>query len=178
MWPSETRARQEQGKVFLELHEGGKPFGEIKLEAAKYRSDKHVSWWSAHLQGYLLLRSQWFSHFVNYYFLKFLPDQVFGANLSNLCQRENSTVPKFVKLCIEHVEQYGKKKNFFWMLSTPAHCIAIKTPRIFDSECCDQKFFLVVSCQEKHLFCKKEKTYSFVLFQIKTFAVICWMFNT
>ena len=35
------------------------------------------------------------------------PDQVFGANLSNLCQRENSTVPKFVKLCIEHVEQYG-----------------------------------------------------------------------
>ncbi|XP_070328235.1 rho GTPase-activating protein 12 isoform X3 [Odocoileus virginianus] len=33
--------------------------------------------------------------------------QVFGANLSNLCQRENSTVPKFVKLCIEHVEQYG-----------------------------------------------------------------------
>ena len=59
------------------------------------------------------------------------------------------------------------------MLSTPAHCFAIKTPRIFDSQCCNQKFFLVVSCQEKHLFCKKEKTYSFVLFQIKTFAVIC-----
>ncbi|XP_069403774.1 rho GTPase-activating protein 12 isoform X4 [Ovis canadensis] len=37
----------------------------------------------------------------------YIKDQVFGANLSNLCQRENSTVPKFVKLCIEHVEQYG-----------------------------------------------------------------------
>ncbi|XP_066136512.1 rho GTPase-activating protein 12 isoform X2 [Saccopteryx bilineata] len=37
----------------------------------------------------------------------YIKDQVFGANLANLCQRENSTVPKFVKLCIEHVEQYG-----------------------------------------------------------------------
>uniref|UniRef100_A0A2K5ZPS7 Rho GTPase-activating protein 12 n=1 Tax=Mandrillus leucophaeus TaxID=9568 RepID=A0A2K5ZPS7_MANLE len=33
--------------------------------------------------------------------------QVFGSNLANLCQRENGTVPKFVKLCIEHVEEYG-----------------------------------------------------------------------
>ncbi|XP_033708398.1 rho GTPase-activating protein 12 isoform X2 [Tursiops truncatus] len=37
----------------------------------------------------------------------YIKDQVFGANLANLCQRENGTVPKFVKLCIEHVEQYG-----------------------------------------------------------------------
>uniref|UniRef100_A0A4X1UJA7 Rho GTPase-activating protein 12 n=1 Tax=Sus scrofa TaxID=9823 RepID=A0A4X1UJA7_PIG len=37
----------------------------------------------------------------------YIKDQVFGANLANLCQRENSTVPKFVKLCIEHVEEYG-----------------------------------------------------------------------
>ncbi|KAM8803514.1 rho GTPase-activating protein 12 isoform 4-T4 [Rhynchonycteris naso] len=37
----------------------------------------------------------------------YIKDQVFGANLANLCQRENSTVPKFVRLCIEHVEQYG-----------------------------------------------------------------------
>ncbi|XP_011224796.1 rho GTPase-activating protein 12 isoform X1 [Ailuropoda melanoleuca] len=37
----------------------------------------------------------------------YIKDQVFGANLTNLCQRENGTVPKFVKLCIEHVEAYG-----------------------------------------------------------------------
>lgn len=37
----------------------------------------------------------------------YIKDQVFGANLANLCQRENGTVPKFVKLCIEHVEQRG-----------------------------------------------------------------------
>ncbi|XP_057586812.1 rho GTPase-activating protein 12 isoform X2 [Hippopotamus amphibius kiboko] len=37
----------------------------------------------------------------------YIKDQVFGANLANLCQRENGTVPKFVKLCIDHVEQYG-----------------------------------------------------------------------
>nr|XP_055190477.1 rho GTPase-activating protein 12 isoform X6 [Nyctereutes procyonoides] len=37
----------------------------------------------------------------------YIKDQVFGANLANLCQRENGTVPNFVKLCIEHVEAYG-----------------------------------------------------------------------
>ncbi|XP_077627883.1 rho GTPase-activating protein 12 isoform X1 [Crocuta crocuta] len=37
----------------------------------------------------------------------YIKDQVFGANLANLCQRENGTVPKFVKLCIEHVEANG-----------------------------------------------------------------------
>ncbi|XP_016051806.1 PREDICTED: rho GTPase-activating protein 12 isoform X5 [Miniopterus natalensis] len=37
----------------------------------------------------------------------YIKDQVFGANLANLCQRENGTVPKFVKLCIEYVEEYG-----------------------------------------------------------------------
>ncbi|XP_023487868.1 rho GTPase-activating protein 12 isoform X9 [Equus przewalskii] len=37
----------------------------------------------------------------------YIKDQVFGSNLANLCQRENGTVPKFVKLCIEHVEEYG-----------------------------------------------------------------------
>uniref|UniRef100_A0A8C6C2W5 Rho-GAP domain-containing protein n=1 Tax=Monodon monoceros TaxID=40151 RepID=A0A8C6C2W5_MONMO len=37
----------------------------------------------------------------------YIKDQVFGTNLANLCQRENGTVPKFVKLCTEHVEQYG-----------------------------------------------------------------------
>lgn len=31
-------------------------------------------------------------------------DQVFGCSLSDLCHRENTTVPTFVKMCIEHVE--------------------------------------------------------------------------
>ncbi|MEJ1284330.1 rho GTPase-activating protein 12 isoform X5 [Cricetulus griseus] len=37
----------------------------------------------------------------------YIKDQVFGCNLASLCQRENGTVPKFVKLCIEHVEEHG-----------------------------------------------------------------------
>ncbi|XP_064361889.1 rho GTPase-activating protein 12 isoform X6 [Dromaius novaehollandiae] len=37
----------------------------------------------------------------------YIKDQVFGSNLTSLCQRENSTVPKFVKLCIDHVEEHG-----------------------------------------------------------------------
>ncbi|XP_023557599.1 rho GTPase-activating protein 12 isoform X3 [Octodon degus] len=37
----------------------------------------------------------------------YIKDQVFGANLANLCQRESGTVPKFVRLCIEHVEEHG-----------------------------------------------------------------------
>nr|XP_028605700.1 rho GTPase-activating protein 12 isoform X10 [Podarcis muralis] len=37
----------------------------------------------------------------------YIKDQVFGCNLNSLCQRENSTVPKFVKLCIEYVEEHG-----------------------------------------------------------------------
>ncbi|XP_077381262.1 rho GTPase-activating protein 12-like isoform X4 [Festucalex cinctus] len=37
----------------------------------------------------------------------YIKDQMFGGSLSNLCQRENSTVPSFVKMCIEHVESNG-----------------------------------------------------------------------
>lgn len=37
----------------------------------------------------------------------YIKDQVFGCSLSNLCQRENTTVPKFVKMCIDHVENNG-----------------------------------------------------------------------
>uniref|UniRef100_A0A8C6U3S3 Rho GTPase activating protein 27 n=1 Tax=Neogobius melanostomus TaxID=47308 RepID=A0A8C6U3S3_9GOBI len=37
----------------------------------------------------------------------YIKDQVFGCSLSALCQRENSTVPRFVKMCIEHVENDG-----------------------------------------------------------------------
>ncbi|XP_029450456.1 rho GTPase-activating protein 9 isoform X4 [Rhinatrema bivittatum] len=34
-------------------------------------------------------------------------DQVFGCRLDALCQRENTTVPKFVRLCIEAVNKRG-----------------------------------------------------------------------
>ena len=32
-------------------------------------------------------------------------DQIFGSHLHTLCERENSTVPRFVKQCIEAVEK-------------------------------------------------------------------------
>ncbi|XP_061776778.1 rho GTPase-activating protein 12-like isoform X4 [Nerophis ophidion] len=34
----------------------------------------------------------------------YIKDQVFGCSLLSLCQRENSTVPTFVRLCIDNVE--------------------------------------------------------------------------
>ncbi|KAG1939600.1 rho GTPase-activating protein 12a isoform X3 [Pimephales promelas] len=37
----------------------------------------------------------------------YIKDQVFGSSLSSLCQREASTVPRFVWMCIEHVEKTG-----------------------------------------------------------------------
>ncbi|XP_020796414.2 rho GTPase-activating protein 12b isoform X2 [Boleophthalmus pectinirostris] len=37
----------------------------------------------------------------------YIKDTVFGCSLSALCQRENSTVPKFVRMCIDHVEDTG-----------------------------------------------------------------------
>ncbi|XP_039999489.1 rho GTPase-activating protein 12-like isoform X13 [Xiphias gladius] len=37
----------------------------------------------------------------------YIKDQVFGCSLSSLCHRENSTVPGFVKMCIDHVENIG-----------------------------------------------------------------------
>ncbi|KAM4705510.1 rho GTPase-activating protein 12 isoform 1-T1 [Rhinophrynus dorsalis] len=37
----------------------------------------------------------------------YIKDPVFGSPLTSLCQRENTTVPKFVKLCIDHVEEHG-----------------------------------------------------------------------
>ncbi|KAM4728810.1 rho GTPase-activating protein 12-like isoform 2-T2 [Anableps anableps] len=37
----------------------------------------------------------------------YIKDQVFGCSLSSLCQQENSTVPNFVKMCIDHVENNG-----------------------------------------------------------------------
>uniref|UniRef100_A0A668A8W3 Rho GTPase activating protein 12b n=1 Tax=Myripristis murdjan TaxID=586833 RepID=A0A668A8W3_9TELE len=37
----------------------------------------------------------------------YIKDQVFGCSLASLCHRENSTVPSFVRMCIEHVENNG-----------------------------------------------------------------------
>ncbi|KAL1006755.1 hypothetical protein UPYG_G00076430 [Umbra pygmaea] len=37
----------------------------------------------------------------------YIKDQVFGCSLSSLCQRENTSVPNFVTMCIDHVEQTG-----------------------------------------------------------------------
>ncbi|XP_041698457.1 rho GTPase-activating protein 12 isoform X2 [Coregonus clupeaformis] len=34
----------------------------------------------------------------------YIKDQVFGCSLSDLCQRENASVPSFVTMCIDHVE--------------------------------------------------------------------------
>uniref|UniRef100_A0A8K9Y463 Rho GTPase activating protein 12a n=1 Tax=Oncorhynchus mykiss TaxID=8022 RepID=A0A8K9Y463_ONCMY len=34
----------------------------------------------------------------------YIKDQVFGCSLSDLCQRENTAVPSFVTMCIDHVE--------------------------------------------------------------------------
>ncbi|XP_029698921.1 rho GTPase-activating protein 12b isoform X9 [Takifugu rubripes] len=35
----------------------------------------------------------------------YIKDQVFGSSLTSLCQRENSSVPNFVQMCIDHVEK-------------------------------------------------------------------------
>uniref|UniRef100_A0A4W5KLR0 Rho GTPase activating protein 12 n=1 Tax=Hucho hucho TaxID=62062 RepID=A0A4W5KLR0_9TELE len=37
----------------------------------------------------------------------YIKDQVFGCSLSSLCQRENTSVPSFVTMCIDHVENTG-----------------------------------------------------------------------
>uniref|UniRef100_A0A8B9LEP0 Rho GTPase activating protein 12b n=1 Tax=Astyanax mexicanus TaxID=7994 RepID=A0A8B9LEP0_ASTMX len=37
----------------------------------------------------------------------YIKDQVFGCSLTSLCARENTCVPNFVKMCIEHVENTG-----------------------------------------------------------------------
>uniref|UniRef100_A0A3B5K3C9 Rho GTPase activating protein 12 n=1 Tax=Takifugu rubripes TaxID=31033 RepID=A0A3B5K3C9_TAKRU len=37
----------------------------------------------------------------------YIKDQVFGSSLTSLCQRENSSVPNFVQMCIDHVEKTG-----------------------------------------------------------------------
>lgn len=51
-------------------------------------------------------------------------DQVFGCSLEMLCERERSTVPRFVRLCTEAVEKRGTVKHtaaplLMWF---PAYC--------------------------------------------------------
>ena len=48
------------------------------------------------------------------------PDQVFGCSLSSLCQREGVSVPHFVSMCIDHVENTGRR----------THAIAMETHRM------------------------------------------------
>ncbi|XP_056649793.1 rho GTPase-activating protein 15 isoform X2 [Monodelphis domestica] len=40
-----------------------------------------------------------------------IKDQIFGSHLHKVCERENSTVPRFVKQCIEAVEKREEKLN-------------------------------------------------------------------
>ncbi|KAM7390812.1 hypothetical protein PAMA_008816 [Pampus argenteus] len=37
----------------------------------------------------------------------YIKDQVFGCSLTSLCHRENTSMPNFVKMCIDHVENTG-----------------------------------------------------------------------
>ncbi|XP_051553158.1 rho GTPase-activating protein 12-like isoform X2 [Myxocyprinus asiaticus] len=47
----------------------------------------------------------------------YIKDVVFGSSLSSLCQRENSTVPHFVWMCIEHVEKNGLRVDGLYRVS-------------------------------------------------------------
>ncbi|CAL1580808.1 unnamed protein product [Knipowitschia caucasica] len=47
----------------------------------------------------------------------YIKDQVFGCSLSSLCQRENTTVPHFVTMCIEHVESSGLSVDGLYRVS-------------------------------------------------------------
>ncbi|XP_055521065.1 rho GTPase-activating protein 12-like isoform X3 [Leucoraja erinacea] len=47
----------------------------------------------------------------------YIKDQVFGCNLSSLCQREGTTIPKFVTMCIDHVEKEGLNVDGLYRVS-------------------------------------------------------------
>nr|XP_015209502.1 PREDICTED: rho GTPase-activating protein 12 isoform X15 [Lepisosteus oculatus] len=47
----------------------------------------------------------------------YIKDQVFGCSLTSLCQRENTTVPNFVKMCIDHVENKGLSVDGLYRVS-------------------------------------------------------------
>ncbi|XP_014884144.1 rho GTPase-activating protein 12 isoform X3 [Poecilia latipinna] len=47
----------------------------------------------------------------------YIKDQVFGCSLSSLCQRENTSVPNFVKMCMDHVENTGLSVDGLYRVS-------------------------------------------------------------
>ncbi|XP_029942601.1 rho GTPase-activating protein 15-like [Salarias fasciatus] len=47
----------------------------------------------------------------------FIKDRVFGCNLSTLCEREGTTVPKFVQTCIRAVEKRGLQADGIYRVS-------------------------------------------------------------
>ncbi|XP_062386750.1 rho GTPase-activating protein 12a isoform X2 [Sardina pilchardus] len=47
----------------------------------------------------------------------YIKDQVFGCSLATLAQRENCTVPYFVRMCIEHVENNGLSVDGLYRVS-------------------------------------------------------------
>ncbi|XP_058493369.1 rho GTPase-activating protein 12b isoform X3 [Solea solea] len=47
----------------------------------------------------------------------YIKDQVFGCSLISLCQRENTWVPNFVKMCIDHVENTGLSVDGLYRVS-------------------------------------------------------------
>uniref|UniRef100_A0A672JUE2 Rho GTPase-activating protein 12-like n=1 Tax=Salarias fasciatus TaxID=181472 RepID=A0A672JUE2_SALFA len=47
----------------------------------------------------------------------YIKDQVFGCSLDDLCHRENSTVPGFVRMCIDHVENSGLSVDGLYRVS-------------------------------------------------------------
>ncbi|MGH0191526.1 UNVERIFIED_CONTAM: hypothetical protein FKN15_065215 [Acipenser sinensis] len=46
-----------------------------------------------------------------------IKDQVFGCRLDALCEREKTTVPKFVRLCVEAVERRGLETDGIYRVS-------------------------------------------------------------
>ncbi|XP_029004960.1 rho GTPase-activating protein 12b isoform X4 [Betta splendens] len=47
----------------------------------------------------------------------YIKDQVFGCSLTSLCQRENTSVPNFVTMCIDHVENTGLSVDGLYRVS-------------------------------------------------------------
>ncbi|XP_016369357.1 rho GTPase-activating protein 15-like [Sinocyclocheilus rhinocerous] len=46
-----------------------------------------------------------------------IKDRVFGCHMLTLCERERTTVPKFVKLCVEEVEKRGLEADGIYRVS-------------------------------------------------------------
>ncbi|XP_041823692.1 rho GTPase-activating protein 12b isoform X5 [Melanotaenia boesemani] len=47
----------------------------------------------------------------------YIKDQVFGCSLTSLCQRENTSVPTFVRMCMDHVENTGLNVDGLYRVS-------------------------------------------------------------